>query len=343
MRSCPRCGKTYPDSEVFCEADGTALVQAGAAGRATTVMPESGAAPTSTPAECPTCGGKAEPGEVICNFCGTRLVPEGAQPAPSQPSGAPTQHTRDPQTFVPASDWISSGMTRGADASQGGAAAPEGDGGEGAGDGGENSGGRGAVGIIGYALAAIIALGAGAWLALHFTEHHPRAPIAQASASPTPGLITGPSVQLASSIPIEVSGGANVPGRDTGAMAQAFAKNKAGLLDTYTHALAANAKLEDGMIVRLHIMPDGSVSSGTVRVSTAGDPGLDAAVIKTMNAWDFTPASGGGAVDADFPVIFANQPADVATLSSDLGTKLAKLSPDEAPEFSSALPSPGPT
>ena len=26
MKSCPRCGITYPDAERFCESDGTALV-----------------------------------------------------------------------------------------------------------------------------------------------------------------------------------------------------------------------------------------------------------------------------------------------------------------------------
>ena len=31
MKRCPRCDKTYPDSETFCDADGTALVQAGPA------------------------------------------------------------------------------------------------------------------------------------------------------------------------------------------------------------------------------------------------------------------------------------------------------------------------
>ena len=27
MKRCPRCEKTYPDSETFCDTDGTALVQ----------------------------------------------------------------------------------------------------------------------------------------------------------------------------------------------------------------------------------------------------------------------------------------------------------------------------
>ncbi len=41
MKICPRCGKQFPDSEVFCEIDGTALTSSGGPGgqRLTTVMP----------------------------------------------------------------------------------------------------------------------------------------------------------------------------------------------------------------------------------------------------------------------------------------------------------------
>lgn len=68
MKSCPQCSKTFPDSEQFCDADGSALVAAAAT-------------------ECPVCGGKAEPGEVMCNFCGTRLDVGGAGARPSGPPG----------------------------------------------------------------------------------------------------------------------------------------------------------------------------------------------------------------------------------------------------------------
>jgi len=76
MKKCPRCEKTFPDSETFCEADGTALVPAGPAfaeGAAAT-----GAIAGGEQIECPVCGGKAQPGELICNFCGARLGVESA-------------------------------------------------------------------------------------------------------------------------------------------------------------------------------------------------------------------------------------------------------------------------
>jgi len=67
MKRCPRCDKTYPDSETFCDADGSALVQAGPA------FAESAGGSEGEQIECPVCGGKAQPGELICNFCGARL------------------------------------------------------------------------------------------------------------------------------------------------------------------------------------------------------------------------------------------------------------------------------
>ena len=86
MKTCPRCARTYPDAESFCEADGTALVAAaGVAGTAKMVDAD------EQPIECPVCGGKAEPGELICNFCGARLpVSGGAEPtaAPGPARGA---------------------------------------------------------------------------------------------------------------------------------------------------------------------------------------------------------------------------------------------------------------
>src|SRR5439155_11808508 len=78
MKSCPTCGKQYPASEIFCEADGTTLVESTEApiGKPTTLMPGEGATPDHPLLECPVCGGKAQPGEVICNFCGARLGTE---------------------------------------------------------------------------------------------------------------------------------------------------------------------------------------------------------------------------------------------------------------------------
>ena len=87
MNRCPRCERTYPDSETFCDADGTALVQAGpafveAAGRSSGEGEQ---------IECPVCGGKAQPGELICNFCGARLgVESAAETYTPPPPRAPT-------------------------------------------------------------------------------------------------------------------------------------------------------------------------------------------------------------------------------------------------------------
>ena len=53
MKTCPRCNRTYPDSENFCEADRSPLVSA----PAFTQQSSSGVV------ECPVCGGKAEPGK----------------------------------------------------------------------------------------------------------------------------------------------------------------------------------------------------------------------------------------------------------------------------------------
>ena len=91
MKRCPRCEKTYPDSETFCEADGTALVQAGPA-----FAEGAGAGDEGAQVECPVCGGKAQPGELICNFCGARLGVESAArhytPPPPRPATSRESH-----------------------------------------------------------------------------------------------------------------------------------------------------------------------------------------------------------------------------------------------------------
>src|SRR5215468_413607 len=74
MKKCPRCDRTYSESETFCEDDGNALIGADPA-----FVGSSGGGNAT---ECPVCGGKAEPGEIICNFCGARLSPETPAPAP---------------------------------------------------------------------------------------------------------------------------------------------------------------------------------------------------------------------------------------------------------------------
>jgi TonB family protein len=93
------------------------------------------------------------------------------------------------------------------------------------------------------------------------------------------------------------------------------------------------------MILRLHVTPDGTVTDGSVRISTAANPSLDAAAVKAASGWKFAPASGTG-IDADYPVIFASSAADATTIESDLSTKLASLGPNATPEYalSPALP-----
>jgi len=100
MKRCPRCDKTYPDSETFCEADGTALVGAGPA-----FSESAGGGGAGEVIECPVCGGKAQPGELICNFCGARLGTEspGQLYTPPPPSSTPPRTTgvaRDPSSSM---------------------------------------------------------------------------------------------------------------------------------------------------------------------------------------------------------------------------------------------------
>jgi TonB family protein len=101
------------------------------------------------------------------------------------------------------------------------------------------------------------------------------------------------------------------------------------------------------MIVRLRVLPDGSVASAAIRTATTTNPDLDAEVVKAVSAWKF-PAFTGSQVEVDYPVIFANDGSQQASIEADLSGKLAALSPTEAPEYASAAeasaegaPSPG--
>jgi len=333
MKSCPRCGKQYPDTEGFCETDGTALAAAGSPAdfRATTVMAPAQNEPgeSSTPAECPVCGGKAQPGEVICNFCGTRLAPE--PPAESPPPGG-ARSRPSPETFIPSRDRIGA-------QEMGGGAAP---------DTVEEAetGGRRLVSVIGFSIAAILALIAGAWLALYLSKRPSEtAPVAQASpsTSPSPAIVSGPIVELAKTLAIQVTGdSAADPSRGKDTLHSAFETNRTSLADAYKRALDSDSALHDGMIVRLHILPDGTVSDSSVRVSTIGNPSLDADVTKAMSGWKFASATGTGA-DVDYPLIFATSPGDLSPIESDLQTKLAALGPNATPEYSLATPASAPT
>src|SRR5260370_7975256 len=111
MKSCPQCGRTYPDSESFCDVDGTGLV-AGAAKRGTgeipAAIPPASGKSAAPGVACPACGGRAQSGDEICRFCGASLpVAAGSRSRPANlskssqlpPAGGPTPQNL--QTFQP--------------------------------------------------------------------------------------------------------------------------------------------------------------------------------------------------------------------------------------------------
>jgi len=329
MKRCPRCEKTFPDSETFCEADGTALVQAGPAfaeGAAAT-----GAGEFGEQIECPVCGGKAQPGELICNFCGARLGVESAAPSYTPPSSsAPPRGRTTVRRDASPSMRITGKM-------------PDG-------DNDSEEEGRRRFGFVWYLIAAIIALGGGAWLALHLSTKPAQAPVANASpaavaspavvASVTAPAPSGLLVALSKAMGVQVTGeSAAAPERNQEAARKFFEDHKDGLLESYSHAVAGDSTLRDGMMVRIRVLPNGNVDAASVRTSTNPNPAFDAEVVKDVSAWNFAPLSG-GQVEIDYPIIFTNDPTTKDALESQLSSKVAGLSPTEAPEFASALPSP---
>jgi TonB family protein len=319
MKRCPRCEKTYPDSETFCDADGTALVPTGPA------FAESAGGDEGQQIECPVCGGKAQPGELICNFCGARLgidpAAEQYTPPPPRPSTAPRSPTvrRGPASSRP----ITSRM-------------PEGNDGE--------KEGRGMFGVLGYLIAAIVALGGGAWLAIHLSSKGAEAPVANASppaaASVAAAVPTGPLVALANAMPVQVTGeSASAPERNQDAARKFFEDHKNTLLDSYEHALAGDNTLRNAMVVRVRVLPSGNVDAASVRTSTNPNPAFDAEVVKDVSTWNYPPFSGSD-VEIDYPIVFTNDPSTKDALESQLNTKLTGLSPTEPPEFASSPPAP---
>jgi TonB family protein len=306
MKSCPQCGKQYPDSEGFCEADGATLVTSRA--RMTSVMSEE--ASPEVGVECPVCGGRALLGEVRCNYCGARLSTQGAEPAPPTPSTgtsgsfAPSEIPPGPQEFGDSSSDTP---------------APE-----------TQAEGHRLFRILGFSSAAVIALGAGAWFALYLSN---KPPSPQAPAPPSASATSAPTVELAHQSPLRVQGDApGTPPRDVSSLLKAFEDNKAGLANVYGSALSSDPSMSDGMLVRLHILPDGRVDNGAVTVSTSGNPSFDAEIVEAMTSWRFIPVSGSG-MTADYRVIFAPSGNATAAVESDLNAKLASLSPTEAPEY----------
>jgi TonB family protein len=335
MKTCPQCARNYPDAESFCEADGTALTAvAGAAG--TTKIAE---APQEAPIECAVCGGKAEPGELICNFCGARLPVSGAassagRPAPaadpssgakSSGAGAGTTRRRV-ENYVPARDKVTATEFTPPPA-------PD--------DEADDEPRRSLTSVVGYSIAAIVALAGGAWLAMHLSSGPAVAPPRTVEASPaaTPSaaaVASGPMVDLAHSLPVQTIGdSAAAPERNVDAARKVFDSGKAALLDTYSGMLAGGSAIDDGMMVRLKIAPSGTVTGAEVRTSTAPNPELDAAAVKAMMGWSFAPING-GEVSADYPVIFARDAAQAAAVDSGLAAKVAALGTTSSPEYAFA-------
>jgi predicted nucleic acid-binding Zn ribbon protein len=307
MKRCPECSSTYPDSERFCSSDGAQLVPAESASRPTVATPPPAAEPA---VECPVCGGKALPGEELCSFCGARLNAPEAPPQPSFTIPKQTVFTPPPSASQSFSDEPVS--------------IPE------------QSGSHG-FGLAIYLAAAIIALGAGAWFALHLSRKsvvpNPAASMAGPAASP---VASGPIAALAVHQPVQVTGeSAADPARNPDAATKLFNDNSASVLDTYKKALAANSGLADGVLASLTVDPAGDVVAGAVKVSTAPNPALDGELIKTMMGWHFAPFSG-SSVEVSYPVVMTPNDGGRAAVESALAGKIASMGAGETPEYASA-------
>lgn len=320
MKRCPRCEKTYPDSETFCETDGTALVQAGPA------FAESSGGGEGQQIECPVCGGRAQPGELICNFCGARLGVEAPTqqytPPPSRPATGPGTGTarRGPSPSMR----ITGRM-------------PDQDG---------QDEGRSVFGVVGYVIAAIIALGGGAWLAIHLSNKAAETPVANASPSAVASVAaaapTGPLVALANAMQVQVTGeSASAPERNQDTATKFFDDHKDGLLNRYERALAGDNSMRDAMMVRVRVLPNGSVDKVSVRTSTNPNPAFDAEVAKEISGWRYAPF-GGSEVEIDYPIIFTNDPSSSDTLGSQLSASMNGWSATSLAEYESSSPQPTP-
>ena len=307
MKRCPRCEKTFPDSETFCEADGTALVSAGPAFAEGAAA--SGAGGDGEQIECPVCGGKAQPGELICNFCGARLGVESAAPSytppPSPARGGTMRRAPSPSMRITGK-------------------MPDGDGEE---------EGRGRFGVVGYLIAAIVALAGGAWLALHLSTNPPQPPVANASPAAVASAAaapSGPLVALSKATGVQVTGdSAAAPERNQEAARKFFEAHKDGLLDSYSHALAGDSTMQDAIALRIRVLPGGNVDAASVRTSTNANPAFDAEVVKDVTAWIF-PSFSGSQVEIDYPIIFTNDPASKDALESATQLEAGLTEPDRS-------------
>src|SRR5579875_2127924 len=225
MKRCPKCGRTYPNSEHYCATDGVALVAADGSGEArATQQIESVPPPASI--ECPVCGGKALPGETVCSFCGARLDAAQTESAPASAPQAPAWSagpaTRLNQSF---------------DDEPGTAA-------------GNGSASGSVLAWLGYILAALLAVLAGAWFAWHLSGGGKRlalGPSPSATVSPE-AAANEPVAALAAYTPVTVSGESFAdPARNVDAVTKVFNANRKTLLDVYRNELANDSTLHDGM------------------------------------------------------------------------------------------------
>jgi hypothetical protein len=291
---------------------------------------------------CPECHGQAEPGETICNFCGTQLQPDpltpgasaapgaSASPAPPRPSLGSARTAVTPENFVPSRGRLNTDAIGGEQPYD----EPPME---------EPSLRERVARILGYSIAAILAVAAGGWFALHLSSGRSNAPVATVSPASAP-LGSEPTVALARNMQITVKGAdlAAALSRDQASVRKVFDDNRDAVLDTYKRALEGDSTLHDGMVVRLHVLPDGSVGSGSVVISTSPNPSLDAEVVTGMSGWKY-PAAGTAPVDVDYPLIFATSSADIGSIESDLSGKFASLGPSETPEYATAPPAAAPS
>jgi hypothetical protein len=263
------------------------------------------------------------PGEEVCSFCGARLnaTEMAAQPPPPPYKPTFTLGSQSAQQAAPQHQTAQHTFDD---------EPPPGD---------EPSALRRLFAWTGYLVAAVVALAAGAWFALHLTSTGQPHPTAVASPSASPA-VSGPLAVLATNPPVQVTGlSASDPARNVPAASKMFSDNSAAVLDTYKRALEGDSNLSDGVLATVTVEPDGSVVAGSVKTSTASNPALDAELINVMMGWRFAAFSG-SAVEVSYPVVLARNAADRAAVESALAGKVAQLKTGETPEYAYTPPTP---
>ncbi len=325
MTKCPRCARTYPDSERFCADDGSSLEpESGAGARATEVMSEHAGSQATRLLACPACGANVKADEQICPYCGSALAGY-APPAPARGAGA-----------------ADGGPQEGLDDSFEG---------EGRGSGDEGWSGRRLVAVIGYSLAALVALAAGVVVAIWVAprpHHAPTTPAAGPSAAAQPSAagtaVPQPMLALVNNAPlgVQVSG---IPAADAEAVKEqaqnVFNSGKNVLLEKYKQMAGGGPAQDDGLWVELEVGAGGEVSAVSVLTSTAHNPEIDAEVAKQMLKWRF-PGGGETPATARYPIVFASDPERRAEIEKELANRVASYSPATLAEYRMAKVEPTP-